>query len=72
MKIEGKIEVNGYLRICDLCPGEAFAFEDNDSNLFMVTDDVVFIHLETGRILCESDFADKPVRRINAKIIIES
>ena len=29
MKIEGKIKVNGYLRTCDLCPGDAFAFYDN-------------------------------------------
>lgn len=71
MKVEGKIEVNGFLRICDLYPGEAFAFEDNESNLFMVTDSEVFIHLETGRALYESDHEDRPVKRINAKIVIE-
>lgn len=71
MKVEGKIEVNGFLRICDLCSGEAFAFEDDAENLFMITDDEIFIHLETGETFYESNHADRPVKRINAKIVIE-
>ena len=71
MKIDGKIEVSGYLRTCDLYPGEAFAFEDDAENLFMVTDGEVFIHLETGETFYESDHGDRPVKRINAKIVIE-
>lgn len=71
MKIEGKIEVNGFLRTCDLYPGEAFAFEDDAENLFMVTEDEVFVHLETGETFYESDHEDRPVKRIKAKIVIE-
>lgn len=71
MKIEGKIEVKGYLRICDLRPGEVFTFED-ETNLCMVTDDDVFVLLETGETFYENDHDDRPIRRINAKIVIEN
>lgn len=74
MKIIGKIEVDGYLRIEDLEPGEVFAFLDDDKHLYIATDSVRFIDLETGESL-NSDYhfgyEDKPIKRINAKIIIE-
>ena len=71
MVVEGKIKVNGYLRMCDLCYGEAFAFEDDSRNLFMITDEDFFVHLETGEIIDFSQYEDRPVKRIKAKIVIE-
>ena len=71
MVVEGKIKINGYLRIRDLCCGEAFAFEDDSRNLFMRTDGDFFVHLETGQTFDSSQHEDKPVKRIKAKIVIE-
>ena len=71
MVVEGKVKVNGYLRMCDLCYGEAFAFEDDSRNLFMITDGDFFVHLETGQTFDSSQHEDKPVKRVKAKIVIE-
>ena len=71
MVVEGKIKVDGYLRMCDLCYGEAFAFEDDSRNLFMITDEDFFVHLETGETFYSSQHGDRPVKRIKAKIVIE-
>ena len=71
MVVEGKIKVNGYLKMCDLCYGEAFAFEDDSRNLFMITDEDFFVHLETGETFNSSPHEDRPVKRIKAKIVIE-
>lgn len=73
MRIDGEIKVNGFLRTCDLEAGEVFAFEDDCKNLFMITDSDIdtIVNLTTGETLDESDHEDRPVKRINAKIVIE-
>ena len=71
MKIDGKIKINGFLRICDLHSGESFAFEDDSENLFMTTDSDLIIQLESGEVFANYEYQDKPIKRIKAKIVIE-
>ena len=70
MKIEGKIKINGFLRVEDLNCGEPFVFEDNDT-IYMKADGDQFVNLDDGSISCEYDYDERPVRRINAKIVVE-
>lgn len=71
MRIKGKVEVEGFLRMCDLENGECFAFTD-DSELFMVTDDDFFVNLADGTIeeCYSSEYENKPIRRVFATIVI--
>lgn len=71
MKIEGKIKVDGFLTTRDLVAGEVFAFEDDDKHLYMITDDDKLVDVETGEVIYEYEQEERPVKRINAKIVIE-
>ena len=72
MKIEGNVNVNGYLRIFDLHQGDAFAFENDSENLFMAIDDTdYYVNLETGEVFNSYNSEDKPIKKIRAKIVIE-
>lgn len=70
MQIEGKIKINGFLRVEDLEEGEAFVFEDSDT-VFMKAELNQFINLEDGTISNDYDYNNSPVRRIKAKIVVE-
>lgn len=70
MQIEGKIKINGFLRVEDLKEGEAFVFEDSDT-VFMKAKVDRFINLEDGTISYDYDYANSPVRHIKAKIVVE-
>ena len=70
MKVEGTIKINGFLRVEDLNEGEAFVFEDSDI-VFMRAELDQFINLEDGTISNVFDYDNSPVRRINAKIVVE-
>lgn len=70
MTVEGTIKINGFLRVEDLNEGEAFVFEDSDT-VFMRAELDQFINLEDGTISNVFDYDDSPVRRINAKIVVE-
>ena len=70
MTVEGTIKINGFLRVEDLNEGEAFVFEDSDT-VFMRAELDQFINLEDGTISNVFDYNDSPVRRINAKIVVE-
>lgn len=70
MQIEGKIKINGFLRVEDLKEGEAFVFEDSDT-VFMRAELDQFINLEDGTISNVFDYDNSPVRHIKAKIVVE-
>lgn len=74
MEIIGKIEVKGFLRCEDLEDGEVFTFLDDAEPYMLCSDswDRHIINLNTGDIEgVISDFSDRPVRRLKAKLIIE-
>ena len=75
MEIIGKIEIKGFLRCEDLENGEVFTFLDDNEPYMLCSDnyyDNYVVNLETGDIEgCISDFSDRPVRRLKAKLIIE-
>jgi hypothetical protein len=69
MTVEGKIKINGFLRVKDLNCGEPFVFEDDDT-IYMKADGNQFVNLDDGSISYD-DYDERPVRRINAKIVVE-
>ena len=74
MEIIGNIEIKGFLSCDDLCDGEIFAFLDDNSPCMICSNayNTLIINLETGDIEGDiDDFADRPIRRLKAKLIIE-
>lgn len=74
MEIIGKIDIKGFLRCEDLEDGEVFTFLDDDEPCMLGSDnyDRFIINLKTGDIERDiSDFSERPIRRIKAKLIIE-
>ena len=75
MEIIGKIEVKGFLRCEDLDDGEVFTFLDDVEPYILCSDnyDRFVVNLDTGNIEGSiSDFLDRPIRRLKAKLIIEN
>lgn len=72
MTVVGKIEVKGFLRLCDLQDGEVFAFCDESTPYLKVDDGCndAFVDFEDGKLYIE-DNCDRPVRRINAELVIK-
>lgn len=74
MEIIGKVDIIGFLRVEDLEVGEVFTFLDDDRPCMLCADncDRYVVELETGYIEGYiSDFSDRPIRRLKAKLIIE-
>ena len=74
MEIIGKVEVKGFLRACDLEDGDVFTFLDDNKPYMLCSDgcDVFIINLSTGEVEADIyELPDRPVRRLNAKLIIE-
>lgn len=74
MEIIGKIDIIGFLRVEDLEVGEVFTFLDDNRPCILCADncDSYVVELETGDIEGYiSDFSDRPIRRLKAKLIIE-
>lgn len=74
MEIIGKVDIIGFLRCEDLEVGEVFTFLDDDRPCMLCADncDNYVVELETGDIEGYiSDFSDRPIRRLKAKLIIE-
>lgn len=74
MEIIGKVDIIGFLRVEDLEDGEVFTFLDDNRPYMLCADncDSYVVKLETGYIEeYISDFSDRPIRRLKAKLIIE-
>ena len=74
MEIIGKIDIKGFLRCEDLEDGEVFTFLDDDEPCMLCSNcyDRFIVNLKTGEIERDiSDFSERPIRRIKAKLIIE-
>lgn len=74
MEIIGNINIKGFLRCEDLECGEVFTFLDDNQPCMLCADkyDTFVVDLGTGDIkgvIC--DFSERPVRRLNAKLVIE-
>lgn len=73
MKINGKIEVKGYMTIADLDAGDVFVFlDENDLMMYGTNDCYDFIvELSTG-IVTETDYDNpRPIRKIKATVVVE-
>lgn len=74
LEIKNKVAIKGFLRIEDLDAGDLFAFLDGE-DIFMKTDfDYWFIGLATGEAFDgdKPEFSDRPVRTLNAELIIKN
>ena len=75
MEIIGKVNIKGFLRCEDLECGEVFTFLDDNRPCMLCADnyDTYIVDLDTGDIEGTiEDFSEKPVRRLKAKLVIES
>lgn len=73
MEMIGKIETEGYLRICDLSVGECFCFLDNNELCMTLDDEDTYLNFTDNRTydIYGSDAKERPIKRVKAKIIIE-
>lgn len=74
LEIKNKVAIKGFLRIEDLDDGDLFAFLDGE-DIYMKTDyDYWFVDLATGKAYDgdTSKFSDRPVRTLNAELIIKN
>lgn len=74
MEIIGKIEIKGFLTCDDLDDGDVFTFLDNNVPYMVCSNDYdsYIINLSDGYVEeWDSNFSEKPVRRLNAKLVIE-
>lgn len=74
MDIIGKVEVKGFLRCVDLEDGEVFTFLDFYVPYMVGSNDydTYIINLRDGYIEeLDSSIAERPVRRLKAKLVIE-
>ena len=75
MEIKGKVEVQGYTRICDLDDGEVFVFCDENEPMLKGSDDndnTYAIRLNDGEVfdIYEKEWYDRPVRQIKAILTV--
>lgn len=71
MTIYGRIEIEGFLSVCDIDNGDCFAFLDEDI-LYIKVSDVYYVDLKHGILYKEENGIDRPVRRINAEINLDN
>ena len=74
MEIIGKIEIKGFLTCDDLDDGDVFTFLDNNVPYMVCSNDYdsYIINLSDGYVEeWDSNFSDRPVRRLNTKLVIE-
>ena len=74
MEIIGNVAIKGFLRCEDLECGEVFTFLDDNRPCMLCADnyDRYIVDLDTGDIEgIISDFSEKPVRKLKAKLVIE-
>lgn len=76
MKINGKVEVQGFTRIEDLDDGTVFTFCDS-TQIFMkgflsACDSILAIDLATGDVfdVLDKKWEDRPVRTLNVELFI--
>ena len=71
MKIVGKVEVQGYLRIEDLDEGDVFCFCD-DNEAYIKASRGYILNLRNGYLIdYEDGYEDRPVRTLKAHLVIE-
>ena len=77
MKIVGKVETKGFMRVTDLDDGDVFFFlEENDPYIVGVderNDDTYVINLKDGVVtnLNEAMWYDRPIEKLNAELVIK-
>ena len=78
MKINGKIEVKGFMRVEDLDDGDVFIFLDNDDPYIVGREEhhnynTYVINLRNGVItdIDEANWCDRPVERLNAELVVK-
>lgn len=76
MEINGKVEVKGLTRICDLEQGTVFVFCDDSEPMLVgynYKDTTYAIRLSDGEVFVVYDecWEDRPVRQIKAVLTVE-
>ena len=77
MEIKGKLEVKGFIRICDLEDGAVFVFCDENEPMLKGYNDegttYYAIRLADGAVfdVYDEDWYDRPVRQIKAVLTVE-
>lgn len=75
MEIIGNVDIKRFLKCEDLDYGEVFTFLDDNRPCMLCADsyDTYIVDLDTGDIEgVIQDFSDRFVRRLKAKLVIES